>query len=103
MQREWTDGAAASADGAWDGLLKDGIKIIITAAEGESACETCGVMLLTASGGRAVMAQSIRKNPKKPNLRRGDFFGWGDRRAGRCKGCGKTGRPGGRPLRTVYR
>ena len=31
-------------------LLKDGIEIIITAAEGKSACETCGVKLLTASG-----------------------------------------------------
>lgn len=31
-------------------LLKDGIEIIITAAEGESACETCGAKLLTASG-----------------------------------------------------
>lgn len=31
-------------------LLKDGIEIVITAAEGESACETCGAKLLTASG-----------------------------------------------------
>lgn len=31
-------------------LLKDGIEIIITTAEGEGACETCGVKLLTASG-----------------------------------------------------
>ncbi len=27
-------------------LLKDGIEIIITAAEGEGACETCGVKAL---------------------------------------------------------
>lgn len=31
-------------------LLKDGIEIIITTAEGEGACETCGAKLLTASG-----------------------------------------------------
>ena len=28
-------------------LLKDGVEIIIAAAEGESACETCGAKLLT--------------------------------------------------------
>lgn len=31
-------------------LLKEGIEIVITAAEGESACETCGAKFLTASG-----------------------------------------------------
>jgi len=31
-------------------LLKDGVEIVITAAEGESACEICGVKLLMASG-----------------------------------------------------
>ena len=31
-------------------LLKDGVEIVIAAAESENACETCGAKLLTASG-----------------------------------------------------
>ena len=55
-------------------LLKDGIEIVITAAEGESACETCGVKLLTASGsvngdavdlesGNAIVPLTVINNP----------------------------------------
>lgn len=56
-------------------LLKDGIEIVITAAEGESACETCGVKLLTASGsvngdavdmenGNAIVPLTVINNPR---------------------------------------
>lgn len=55
-------------------LLKDGIEIVITAAEGESACETCGAKLLTASGsvngdavdmedGNAIVPLTVINNP----------------------------------------
>lgn len=55
-------------------LLKDGIEIIITAVEGESACETCGAKLLTASGtvngdavdmedGNAIVPLTVINNP----------------------------------------
>lgn len=55
-------------------LLKDGIEIVITAAESESACETCGAKLLTASGtvngepanmesGNAIVPLTVINNP----------------------------------------
>ena len=69
------------------GLLKDGIEIIITAAEGESACETCGVKLLTASGtvngdavdmedGNAIVPLTVINNPGFDLPKTGGYGTW---------------------------
>ena len=68
-------------------LLKDGIEIVITAAEGESACETCGVKLLTASGtvngdavdmesGNAIVPLTVINNPGFDLPKTGDYGTW---------------------------
>ena len=68
-------------------LLKDGIEIIITAAEGESACETCGVKLLTASGtvngdavdmesGNAIVPLTVINNPGFDLPKTGGYGTW---------------------------
>lgn len=68
-------------------LLKDGIEIVITAAEGESACETCGVKLLTASGsvngdavdmedGNAIVPLTVINNPGFDLPKTGGYGTW---------------------------
>ena len=68
-------------------LLKDGIEIIITTAEGESACETCGVNLLTASGsvngdavdmgdGNAIVPLTVINNPGFDLPKTGGYGTW---------------------------
>ena len=68
-------------------LLKDGIEIVITAAEGESACETCGVKLLTASGtvngepvtmedGNAIVPLTVINNPGFGLPKTGGYGTW---------------------------
>ena len=68
-------------------LLKDGIEIVITAAEGESACETCGVKLLTASGsvngdavdmedGNAIVPLTVINNPGFDLPKTGGYDTW---------------------------
>ena len=68
-------------------LLKDGIEIIITAVEGESACETCGVKLLTASGsvngdavdmgdGNAIVPLTVVNNPGFDLPKTGGYGTW---------------------------
>ena len=68
-------------------LLKDGIEIIITAAEGKSACETCGVKLLTASGsvngdavdmedGNAIVPLTVINNPGFDLPKTGGYGTW---------------------------
>ena len=68
-------------------LLKDGIEIIITAAEGESACETCGAKLLTASGtvngdavdmedGNAIVPLTVINNPGFDLPKTGGYGTW---------------------------
>lgn len=68
-------------------LLKDGIEIIITAAEGESACDTCGVKLLTASGsvngdavdmedGNAIVPLTVVNNPGFDLPKTGGYGTW---------------------------
>ena len=68
-------------------LLKDGIVIIITAAESESACETCGVKLLTASGtvngepvnmedGNAIVPLTVINNPAFDLPKTGSYGTW---------------------------
>ena len=68
-------------------LLKDGIEIVITAAEGESACETCGVKLLTASGsvngdavdlesGNAIVPLTVINNPGFDLPKAGGYGTW---------------------------
>lgn len=68
-------------------LLKDGIEIIITAAEGESACETCGAKLLTASGsvngdavdmesGNAIVPLTVINNPGFDLPKAGGYGTW---------------------------
>ena len=68
-------------------LLKDGIEIIITAAEGESACEACGVKLLTASGsvngdavdmedGNAIVPLTVINNPGFDLPKTGGYGTW---------------------------
>lgn len=68
-------------------LLKDGIEIIITAAEGESACEICGVKLLTASGsvngdavdmedGNAIVPLTVINNPGFDLPKTGGYGTW---------------------------
>lgn len=68
-------------------LLKDGVEIVITAAEGESACETCGVKLLTASGsvngdavdmedGNAIVPLTVINNPGFDLPKTGGYGTW---------------------------
>lgn len=68
-------------------LLKDGIEIIITAAEGESACEICGAKLLTASGsvngdavgmesGNAIVPLTVINNPGFDLPKTGGYGTW---------------------------
>ena len=68
-------------------LLKDGIEIIITAAEGESACEICGVKLLMASGsvngdavdmedGNAIVPLTVINNPGFDLPKTGGYGTW---------------------------
>ena len=68
-------------------LLKDDIEIVITAAEGESACETCGVKLLTASGtvngepvtmedGNAIVPLTVINNPGFGLPKTGGYGTW---------------------------
>ena len=68
-------------------LLKDGIEIIITAAEGESACGTCGVKFLTASGsvngdavdmesGNAIVPLTVINNPGFDLPKTGGYGTW---------------------------
>lgn len=68
-------------------LLKDGIEIVITAAEGESACDTCGVKLLTASGtvngdavdmedGNAIVPLTVINNPGFDLPKTGGYGTW---------------------------
>ena len=68
-------------------LLKDGIEIIITAAESESACETCGAKLLTASGsvngdavdmesGNAIVPLTVINNPGFDLPKTGGYGTW---------------------------
>ncbi len=68
-------------------LLKDGIEIVITAAEGESACETCGAKLLTASGtvngepanmesGNAIVPLMVINNPGFDLPKTGGYGTW---------------------------
>ena len=68
-------------------LLKDGIEIVITTAEGESACETCGAKLLTASGsvngdavdmedGNAIVPLTVINNPGFDLPKTGGYGTW---------------------------
>ena len=68
-------------------LLKDGIEIVITAVEGESACETCSVKLLTASGsvngdavdmedGNAIVPLTVINNPGFDLPKTGGYGTW---------------------------
>ena len=68
-------------------LLKDGVEIVITAAEGESACETCGAKLLTASGsvngdavdledGNAIVPLTVINNPGFDLPKTGGYGTW---------------------------
>lgn len=68
-------------------LLKDGIEIVITTAEGDSACETCGVKLLTASGsvngdavdmesGNAIVPLTVINNPGFDLPKTGGYGTW---------------------------
>ena len=68
-------------------LLKDGVEIVITAAESESACDTCGAKLLTASGtvngdavdmedGNAIMPLTVINNPAFDLPKTGGYGTW---------------------------
>lgn len=68
-------------------LLKDGVEIVITAAESDSACETCGVKLLTASGsvngdavdmedGNAIVPLTVINNPGFDLPKTGGYGTW---------------------------
>lgn len=68
-------------------LLKDGIEIVITAVEGESACEICGAKLLTASGsvngdavdmedGNAIVPLTVINNPGFDLPKTGGYGTW---------------------------
>lgn len=68
-------------------LLKDGVEIVIAAAESESACETCGVKLLTASGsvngdavdlesGNAIVPLTVINNPGFDLPKTGGYGTW---------------------------
>ena len=68
-------------------LLKDSVEIIISVAESESACETCGVKLLTASGsvngdavdmdsGNAIVPLTVINNPGFDLPKTGGYGTW---------------------------
>lgn len=68
-------------------LLKDGIEIVITAAESENTCETCGAKLLTASGtvngepasmedGNAIVPLTVINNPGFDLPKTGGYGTW---------------------------
>lgn len=68
-------------------LLKDGVEIVITAAESESACDTCGAKLLTASGtvngepanmesGNAIVPLTVINNPGFDLPKTGGYGTW---------------------------
>ena len=68
-------------------LLKGGIEMVITAAEGEGACGTCGVKLLTASGsvngdavdmedGNAIVPLTVINNPGFDLPKTGGYGTW---------------------------
>ena len=68
-------------------LLKDGVEIVIAAAESENACETCGVKLLTASGsvngdavdlesGNAIVPLTVINNPGFDLPKTGGYGTW---------------------------
>lgn len=68
-------------------LLKDGVEIVITAAESESACDTCGAKLLTASGtvngdavdmedGNAIVPLTVINNPAFDLPKTGGYGTW---------------------------
>ena len=68
-------------------LLKDGIEIVITAAESENTCETCGAKLLTASGsvngdavdmenGNAIVPLTVINNPGFDLPKAGGYGTW---------------------------
>ena len=68
-------------------LLKDGIEIVITAAKSDSACETCGAKLLTASGsvngdavdmedGNSIVPLTVINNPGFDLPKTGGYGTW---------------------------
>ena len=68
-------------------LLKDGVEIVIAAAESENACETCGAKLLTASGtvngepanmesGNAIVPLTVINNPGFDLPKTGGYGTW---------------------------
>lgn len=68
-------------------LLKDGVEIVITATESDSACETCGAKLLTASGsvngdavdmedGNAIVPLAVINNPGFDLPKTGGYGTW---------------------------
>lgn len=68
-------------------LLKDGVEIVITATESDSACETCGAKLLTASGsvngepvnmedGNAIVPLTVINNPAFDLPKTGSYGTW---------------------------
>ena len=68
-------------------LLKDGVEIVIAAAESENACETCGAKLLTASGtvngepanmesGNAIVPLMVINNPGFDLPKTGGYGTW---------------------------
>lgn len=68
-------------------LLKGGVEIVIAATESESACETCGVKLLTASGsvngdavdlesGNAIVPLTVINNPGFDLPKTGGYGTW---------------------------
>ena len=68
-------------------LLKDGVEIVIVAAENENTCETCGAKLLTASGtvngepvnlesGNAIVPLTIINNPGFDLPKTGGYGTW---------------------------
>lgn len=68
-------------------LLKDDIKMVITAAEGSTACETCGAKLLTATakvndtavtmtGSNAIVPLTVVNNPGFELPKTGGFGNW---------------------------
>lgn len=68
-------------------LLKDGVEIVITATESDSACETCGAKLLTASGsvngdavdmedGNAIVPLTVINNPGFDLPKAGGYGTW---------------------------
>ena len=68
-------------------LLKDGVEIVIATAESDSACKTCGVKLLTASGtvngdavdmedGNAIVPLTVINNPGFDLPKTGGYGTW---------------------------